>query len=232
MISRVAAIIIILFIGLSACKYFFGQHDYIEKSDQFNDSDHQSKEINRLKSSQSYKEGDIIFQISRSRQSKAIQSATGSRYSHCGILFKGSKGRLLVLEAENGVEFTDLETWIRRGDHHSHYVVKRWNDLSAESLIKMKAIGKRFIGRKYDKKFLWNDTELYCSELVWKIYNEGAGIQLGVPQYIKNLPVSTEGRSILEASLKKKLEFHTDPVISPAQIFSCPVLSTLDSTGG
>lgn len=32
--------------------------------------------------------GDIIFQTSTSGQSKAIQIATGSKYSHMGIIYK------------------------------------------------------------------------------------------------------------------------------------------------
>jgi hypothetical protein len=32
--------------------------------------------------------GDIIFQPSQSKQSKAIQIATKSKYSHCGIIYK------------------------------------------------------------------------------------------------------------------------------------------------
>jgi uncharacterized protein YcfL len=34
------------------------------------------------------KDGDIIFQTSQSAQSKAIQAATHSKYSHCGIIYK------------------------------------------------------------------------------------------------------------------------------------------------
>lgn len=33
-----------------------------------------------------YKNGDIIFQTSKSNQSKAIQLATDSKYSHMGII--------------------------------------------------------------------------------------------------------------------------------------------------
>lgn len=35
-----------------------------------------------------FKDGDLIFQTSLSAQSMAIQLATHSSYSHCGILFK------------------------------------------------------------------------------------------------------------------------------------------------
>ena len=35
-----------------------------------------------------FRNGDIIFQTSTSGQSKAIQIATGSKYSHMGIIYK------------------------------------------------------------------------------------------------------------------------------------------------
>lgn len=35
-----------------------------------------------------FQNGDIIFQTSNSGQSKAIQIATGSKYSHMGIIYK------------------------------------------------------------------------------------------------------------------------------------------------
>jgi hypothetical protein len=40
-----------------------------------------------------FKNGDLIFQISTSGQSKAIQLATHSKYSHCGILYQNSAGK-------------------------------------------------------------------------------------------------------------------------------------------
>lgn len=33
-----------------------------------------------------YKEGDILFQVSKSGQSPLIQKATGSKWSHCGVV--------------------------------------------------------------------------------------------------------------------------------------------------
>ncbi len=35
-----------------------------------------------------YNQGDILFQESRSNQSKYIKAATDSRYTHCGIIYK------------------------------------------------------------------------------------------------------------------------------------------------
>ncbi len=43
------------------------------------------------------KEGDIIFQTSLSSQSKAIQLATNSKYSHIEIIFKDKSKIQLIL---------------------------------------------------------------------------------------------------------------------------------------
>ena len=67
--------------------------------------------------------GDIIFQTSKSSQSKAIQLATNSKYSHMGIIYENN-GRYFVYEAVQPVKLTPLKEWIDRGEDE-HYVVKR-----------------------------------------------------------------------------------------------------------
>jgi hypothetical protein len=66
--------------------------------------------------------GDIIFQTSKSGQSKAIQLATGSKYSHMGIVYKQGND-FFVYEAVQPVKLTPLKDWIKRGEN-GHYVVK------------------------------------------------------------------------------------------------------------
>ena len=74
-------------------------------------------------------DGDIIFHPSKSSQSRAIQRATHSPYSHMGlILYRG--GKPYVLEAVSTVRYTPLSDWIRRGTD-GHYVVKRLRDAQA-----------------------------------------------------------------------------------------------------
>ena len=67
--------------------------------------------------------GDIIFQTSTSNQSKAIQLATNSKYSHMGIIYEND-GAYFVYEAVQPVKLTPLQTWIQRGKN-GHYVIKR-----------------------------------------------------------------------------------------------------------
>src|SRR5690606_17279462 len=100
-----------------------------------------SKELHEP--TQTIQNGDIIFQTSLSRQSKAIQLATKSKYSHMGIIFE-SNGEFFVYEAVQAVKFTALKEWINRGES-GHYVIKRLENadqiLTASTLKTMKQIG-------------------------------------------------------------------------------------------
>lgn len=44
---------------------------------------------------------------------------------------------------------------------------------------KMKKVGEKYIGKDYDLYFEWSDSRIYCSELVWKIYKESIGLEIG-----------------------------------------------------
>ncbi|MBM7045168.1 hypothetical protein JTP94_08340 [Rhizobium lusitanum] len=59
-------------------------------------------------------DGDLIFQTSTSSQSSAIIFATGSAFSHMGII-KNDSGAITVIEAAARVKETPLKTWVNRG---------------------------------------------------------------------------------------------------------------------
>jgi len=67
------------------------------------------------------RDGDLIFQTSRSEQSTAIEKATHSPYSHMGIVFLRN-GNPHVYEAIKTVQYTPLRKWVERGEG-GHYVV-------------------------------------------------------------------------------------------------------------
>lgn len=126
------------------------------------------------------KDGDLVFQISKSDQSEAIQKATGSKYSHVGIVF--FEGNLpYVFEAVGPVRKIDLDHWRMQGVGED-YEVKRLKNadqvFNAQNIAKLKAEGRTFAGLPYDFKFEWSDDKIYCSELVWKIYKRALDIEL------------------------------------------------------
>lgn len=166
-------------------------------------------------------EGDMLFQISTSGQGKAIQLATNSPYSHCGILFR-ENNEWMVFEGVQPVKKTKLSDWINRGEGH-HYVSKRHKD--AASLLtkavkeKMKVEAKKLVGKNYDLTFEWNDDRIYCSELVYKIYQRGAGIEVGKLQKLREFDLSNP---IVKAKLVERYGTKIpldEPVISPGAIF-------------
>ena len=129
-------------------------------------------------------DGDIVFHTSTSRQSELVALATGSQWTHMGIVVL-QDGQPWVLEAVQPVKLTKLSSWIARGDA-GRVVVKRLAKadavLTAEAREKMRAQGKAWLGRDYDLRFQWSDDALYCSELVFKLYAEGAGVEIGKKQ--------------------------------------------------
>ena len=93
--------------------------------------------------------GDIIFQISRSSQSKAIQLATHSDYSHTGMLVMRNK-KPYIFEAVGPVKYTPLKQWIAHGEKGKYVVRRVEGGLSVEQQQKLAQTAKRYLGKPYE----------------------------------------------------------------------------------
>lgn len=175
------------------------------------------------------REGDIIFQESNGPQSIAIQKATNSRITHVGIIFKrGSSWQ--VLEAVQPVKYTPLADFIARGKN-DYYSIKRLNErqpkLTTAVIAAMKKNGNAMLGKNYDIYFDWSDKNIYCSELVWKIYKHALGIEIGKLKPMKDFDLSSaEVQMILKERYGRKIPLDA-PVISPEAMFSSDLLVTV-----
>jgi uncharacterized protein YycO len=175
------------------------------------------------------REGDIIFHTSLSSQSKAIQLATGSPYSHMGIIYRRKK-TLFVLEAIQPVKLTPLREWIKRGED-GHFVIKRLKNrskiLTQKAVQKMKTLARSYLGKNYDLFFEWSDKRIYCSELVWKIYHKAASIEIGKLEKLGSFNLSHPAvKQKLNQRYGKNIPLN-EPVISPKTMFDSPVLFTV-----
>lgn len=123
-----------------------------------------------------YKEGDIIFIMSKSSQAPLIRYATSSLWTHCGIVvYKGDEP--YVLEASNVVKLTPLYAFLRKG---------RFKMNTTRRVINhpIKINYQKYLGIPYDSQFSLNNKRYYCSELVWVIYKRQFGIELCKPKPI------------------------------------------------
>lgn len=174
-------------------------------------------------------EGDLIFQTSLSQQSKAIQLATNSKYSHCGIIYKIGDG-FFVFEAIQPVQWTSLEKWIARGEN-GKFVIKRVKNasevLTSTAIQKMKQVGEAFKGKNYDQAFEWSDDKIYCSELIWKVYQRATGLEIGKLQKLSDFNLTNETvKKTLVERYGNKIPMN-ETVISPSAIFNSEILMTV-----
>ncbi|XBS43544.1 YiiX family permuted papain-like enzyme [Cellulophaga lytica] len=188
-----------------------------------------SLRIENFKLEKKIQNGDIIFQTSKSSQSKAIQLATNSKYSHMGIIYENDE-KYFVYEAIQPVKLTPLKKWINRGEN-GHYVVKRIknseNILTDRIINEMKVYGEKFKGKSYDIYFEWSDDKIYCSELVWKIYKEVTDIEIGKLEHLSDFDLSHE---IVQNKMKERYGENVpmnEKVISPAEMFDSDKLITI-----
>ena len=175
------------------------------------------------------REGDVVFQILHTGQGPAIQLATKSRYTHVGIVLLRD-GRPFVFEAVEPVRFTALDKWIARGDK-GHCVIKRLRNadsiLDPKGLARIHKLVPEFEGKHYDLTFGWSDSAIYCSELVWKLYDRGLGIQVGRLRKLRDFDLTAP---VVREKMKQRYGDRVpleETVVSPADIFDSELLRTI-----
>lgn len=166
-----------------------------------------------------YQTGDIIFQTSKSAQSKVIQKATHSPYSHMGMIVNRN-GQFWVLEAIQPVKYTPLQQWVDRGVN-KHYVVKRYQTaLTAIQQTKLVKNAEGYLNKPYDIYFEWGDDAIYCSEIVWKAYKNALGIELAPLDQLKSFDLTDPSvKALMKQRYGKSIPLQ-EKVIAPSALFN------------
>ena len=173
-----------------------------------------------------FQTGDIIFHTSKSAQSQVIQLATHSPYSHMGMLVH-KNGQLWVLEAIQPVKYTPFDTWVQRGMGHKYVVkrlVKSLNPQQQNTLVKS---AERYLAKPYDIYFEWDDTAIYCSEIVWKAYKHALNVELAPLQQLKDFDLShAKVKALMKQRYGERIPLQ-EKVISPKALFYSQYLTTV-----
>ena len=167
------------------------------------------------------REGDVIFQTSKSQQSPLIQIGTRSKITHCGIIVMRG-GKPYVLETLKTLVLTPLDKFIARGEDG-----KYWIKRSSRENIKIKYA--KYLGKPYDLAFKFDNGRFYCSELVYDIYQKQLGIELAEPRQVKDyLILFTDRLPKLKRAMKRRGISKEQYAIAPVDIFNSEYLESVD----
>ncbi|MDA8972748.1 YiiX/YebB-like N1pC/P60 family cysteine hydrolase [bacterium] len=163
--------------------------------------------------------GDIVFQDTGGAQGEAVRAATKSPFTHCGVVFE-TNGQFYVLEAVQPVQVIPLKRWKARSKIFHARRLKNPRPLDAAAIKKASAWGNAQLRKNYDSLFQWGDDELYCSELVWKVYKKAANIELCQPKpfsaYFLNDPAVLKIVQDRYGALEKLPK--NEPVVAPSDL--------------
>ena len=93
----------------------------------------------------------------------------------------------------------------------------------------MKQEGEQFRGKNYDLTFEWTDNKIYCSELIWKIYQRATGVEIGTLEKLSSFDLTSP---VVQAKMKERYgnKIPLDEwVISPEAIFNSELLRVVKS---
>jgi uncharacterized protein YycO len=102
------------------------------------------------------------------------------------------------------------------------------NPLTADQAQRLRASAARYAGKPYDLYFEWSDERIYCSELVWKMYRDALGLELGARQKLREFDLT---HPVVKAKMRERYGKNVprdEPVISPAAQFASPLLRTIE----
>ncbi len=132
--------------------------------------------------------GDLVFvalpldyDVEKASMDAAISAATGSEGGknliHVAIAeVKADSVWIIDATIAHGVDRHPLDTFLKDftlpGGSYPEFIVKRVKGVDADAAVER---AKTFCGRGYDVRFLPDNEELYCSELVQRSYLDAAG---------------------------------------------------------
>jgi hypothetical protein len=167
--------------------------------------------------------GDLVFQsLPHNEVIDAIEGASGSPFSHCGIVVDVD-GDWKVLEAVGRVKETPLAEWIAQGRERK-LAVHRLKPKFRRHIPKMIEGARRFLGNPYDIQYELDDAKIYCSELIYKGWLYATNEPLGKLVKLRDLRWQPHESIIRRIAGGLPLD---RPMITPRDLAAAPELDPI-----
>lgn len=167
-------------------------------------------------------DGDIIFQNSKMPQAQLLHLLVGGKYNNVGLIFQRKKdGLLMVVDAVDSVRMTPLTDWVNASDS-GHVCLMRLKDanktLNEEKVKSLRDAVKAYRGIPFDPVLNWDDSGLYSSEFVWKVYNNAMMLKLCPTRTVADFDISADEKMRLNKKYGKNVS-DRDEAVSPDDIY-------------
>lgn len=176
-------------------------------------------------------EGDLLFQNTNNDRARLFKQTTKSKYSNVGVVFISPvNGKFMVVDALDSIHATELSRWIANSED-KHLAVMRLQHsnriLGEGKTKKLRQKVKELKPIPYDPYLSWDNTALYNSEFVWKLYSRVLYIDLCTPVKLKSFDLGS-------AAMKKQIGDHypggvpdTMKAVSPGNIYESQQLELI-----
>lgn len=170
----------------------------------------------------SFIEGDVIFIQSQTQQAAALREATGSVWTHVGIIVK-KNSKWHVAEAIGPLKMTPINDFINRSKNKSFKIFRYKHFKPATMLKQLYAVLPKY-NKPYDIYFEFTEERIYCSELTYHVFKDVTEFEMGRIQKMKEMRL--EGPYV-QALIEKRLT-DTGRELNPEELIITPVSQMLD----
>jgi hypothetical protein len=131
------------------------------------------------------RDGDVFFQHLPGKLGAVIADVTDSSLTHCGMIVH-VRGKPHIIEAIGPVRCISLAKWLKQGDR-GHFLQMRIKTVTDDQIAGTVKAAQSLLGLPYDLQYELDDQKIYCSELIYKAYLRGAGIEVGKKEALGDL---------------------------------------------
>jgi len=132
--------------------------------------------------------GDVIFISIPSVLYRSVAKATGSLASHVGIIFKDEEKGWMVAESRVPVAtWTPLEKFLARTENEWFQVRRFKAGLTVDQVAVLRRECDKRMGGFYHFGFRYLSRRLFCSKLVYDVFKEALGIEVGKLETFRDL---------------------------------------------